>query len=228
MSSSPLLTPSRLPVCAQARVHTCAHARVKPSTRRHAALTGADWQQVLSPESHTHINDRCDLWTWGTFGLLEQQRCTGGQHEEHTCAPRSRWHRRTVAHSRHIFAWHGWLLSAQRWDQALKMYWWKQFRKTALIRLLGGGGHPSALSLPSSTTWNSILDRSGHFLTSKSSSEMADGCRVPPSLSGQSGNKENALIESSHAAGFGSSMNHKWTFYEALNILRYRNTRPLV
>lgn len=46
MSSSPLLTPQPpppLPVCAQVRVHMCAHARVKPSTRRHAALTGADW-----------------------------------------------------------------------------------------------------------------------------------------------------------------------------------------
>lgn len=75
-----------------------------------------------------------------------------------------------------------------------------------------GGGDPSALSLPSSTTWNSILDRSGHFLTSKSSSEMADGWTVPPSLSGRSKNKENALIKSSHAAGFGSSTNHKWTF----------------
>lgn len=28
--------------------------------------------------THTHINDRCDLWTWGSYGLLQQQPCTGG------------------------------------------------------------------------------------------------------------------------------------------------------
>ena len=72
------------PVWAQVRVHMCAYRRVKTSTLRRAALVLIGSRCWLQNHTHTHarthmhIKERCDLWTWGSIGLLEQQACTRG------------------------------------------------------------------------------------------------------------------------------------------------------